>query len=35
LGRSAYTVLVGKLEGKRHGHEWEDDIKMEMDCDRL
>jgi len=30
--RGAYRVLVGKPEGKRslgrHGHRWEDNIKM-------
>jgi hypothetical protein len=36
LGRNTYEVLVGKPEGKRQleRHGWEDNIKMEIDCDR-
>jgi len=32
--RGVYRVLVGKTEGKRpierHGHRWEDNIKIEL-----
>jgi hypothetical protein len=33
-GRGAYRILVGRPEGRRpferHGHRWEDNIKMDL-----
>jgi hypothetical protein len=31
LMRNVYRILVGKLEGQRSRHRWEDNIKMDLE----